>query len=407
VVRAWQPPLVSAQRAAERLGSMVHHGHELAGILRPGCVLTDDPLHEQRGARPRDRPGHGRADGPGPAAQRSAPAQRPHDLHTPTSGVLDHALQHLGELPGGCARVGEGGAGAALGQARRPGPRCLQAVTGEGCRSARHVRCALQSGTRGRSDSAAHAGTERAPALGTGAGPTGLCSTERARVVRPLIPCHGCLLLSCARRAAVRARMPLPGVRGRLPHTPSYDTAPLDRSPVATALFATLITSLGPIRVQLFPDHAPKTVRNFVGLADGSQDWTDPRSRKKADGPLYPGTVFHRVIPGFMIQGGDPLGSGRGGPGYQFKDEIHPELAFTRPYLLAMANAGPGTNGSQFFITVAPTTHLTGKHTIFGEVADQASRDVVDAIAATPTGRDDRPRTDVVIEQVEVEQVES
>jgi len=176
---------------------------------------------------------------------------------------------------------------------------------------------------------------------------------------------------------------------------------------VASELYATLTTSAGPVRVKLFPDHAPKTVANFVGLADGSTEWTDPKTGKKADGPLYPGTIFHRVIPGFMIQGGDPLGTGTGGPGYRFKDEIHPELAFTRPYLLAMANAGPGTNGSQFFITVANTTHLTGKHTIFGEVADQASRDVVDAIAGTPTGRQDRPTTDVVIEQVKVERVES
>ena len=176
---------------------------------------------------------------------------------------------------------------------------------------------------------------------------------------------------------------------------------------MATALYATLTTSLGPIRVQLFPDHAPKTVRNFVGLADGSQEWTDPSTRKPAGRPLYPGTIFHRVISGFMIQGGDPLGVGTGGPGYQFKDEIHPELAFTKPYLLAMANAGPGTNGSQFFITVSPTTHLTGKHTIFGEVADQASRDVVDAIATTRTGRGDKPVQDVVIQSIEVEQVES
>ena len=175
---------------------------------------------------------------------------------------------------------------------------------------------------------------------------------------------------------------------------------------MATELYATLNTSLGPVRVKLFPDHAPKTVRNFVALADGSAEWTDPRTGKKGDGALYDGTVFHRVISGFMIQGGDPLGTGTGGPGYRFQDEFHPELAFTRPYLLAMANAGPGTNGSQFFITVAPTTHLTRKHTIFGEVADQPSRDVVDAIASTPTGAMDRPRTDVVLESVTVEQVE-
>ena len=176
---------------------------------------------------------------------------------------------------------------------------------------------------------------------------------------------------------------------------------------MARELFATLHTTEGTVRVQLFPDHAPKTVQNFVGLADGSGEWTDPNNGKKGDRPLYNGTVFHRVIKGFMIQGGDPLGTGTGGPGYRFKDEIHPELAFTKPYLLAMANAGPGTNGSQFFITVANTTHLTGKHTIFGEVADQDSRDVVDRIATTPTGQMDRPRTDVVIDKIDIEQVDS
>ena len=176
---------------------------------------------------------------------------------------------------------------------------------------------------------------------------------------------------------------------------------------MATELYATLFTSKGDVRVKLFPDHAPKTVANFVGLADGTGQWTDPRTRKPGEGALYAGTVFHRVINGFMIQGGDPLGTGTGGPGYQFKDEIHPELQFSKPYLLAMANAGPGTNGSQFFITVTNTAHLNGKHTIFGEVADQAGRDVVDAIATTPVGRQDRPQTDVVISSISVEKVES
>jgi len=169
---------------------------------------------------------------------------------------------------------------------------------------------------------------------------------------------------------------------------------------VATTLTATLRTNRGDIRVNLLPDHAPKTVANFTGLADGSKDWKDPKTGKDGEGSLYTGTVFHRVIRGFMIQGGDPLGTGTGGPGYQFKDEFHPELVFDRPYLLAMANAGPGTNGSQFFITVGPTPHLNRKHTIFGEVADQASRDVVDAIATAPTGRGDRPSDDVVIEEI-------
>src|SRR3954467_7824072 len=143
----------------------------------------------------------------------------------------------------------------------------------------------------------------------------------------------------------------------------------------------TLHTNKGDINITLFPDHAPETVRNFVGLADGSKEWKDADTGESKSEPFYDGLTFHRIIPGFMIQGGCPRGDGRGGPGYTFDDEIHPDLAFDRPYLLAMANAGPNTNGSQFFITVAPTPHLTNRHTIFGEVADQQSRDVVDAIA--------------------------
>lgn len=173
------------------------------------------------------------------------------------------------------------------------------------------------------------------------------------------------------------------------------------------ALHATLHTNHGDIRVELFPNHAPKTVANFVELAEGGREWTDPATGTKSTNRLYDGTIFHRIIGGFMIQGGDPLGTGTGGPGYRFKDEFHPELQFDRPYLLAMANAGPGTNGSQFFITVTPTPHLNRKHTIFGEVADQAGRDVVDAIGTTPTGPMDRPRTDVVIESIAVEEVDS
>lgn len=165
-------------------------------------------------------------------------------------------------------------------------------------------------------------------------------------------------------------------------------------------------TSMGDIALDLFPDHAPNTVNNFVGLARGEREWTDPRTGQKTSRPLYDGTVFHRVIKDFMIQGGDPLGNGTGGPGYQFNDEIHPELAFNEPYLLAMANAGKrmgkGTNGSQFFITVVPTPWLQGKHTIFGKVADQASKDVVDTIISVPTGANDRPASDVVIESVEI-----
>jgi peptidyl-prolyl cis-trans isomerase A (cyclophilin A) len=176
---------------------------------------------------------------------------------------------------------------------------------------------------------------------------------------------------------------------------------------VAEDIYAILTTTHGDVRLQLFPNHAPKTVANFVELAEGTREWVDPRTGERDRKPLYDGTIFHRVISGFMIQGGDPLGTGTGGPGYRFNDEIHPELAFTRPYLLAMANAGPGTNGSQFFITVAPTSWLTGKHTIFGEVADQASREVVDRIATTETGSMDRPTTDVVIERIAIERVAS
>jgi peptidyl-prolyl cis-trans isomerase A (cyclophilin A) len=174
---------------------------------------------------------------------------------------------------------------------------------------------------------------------------------------------------------------------------------------VADKLYATLHTNHGPIRLQLFPDHAPATVRNFVELAEGTKDYVDPRTGSKGSGPYYDGTISHRVISGFMIQLGDPTGTGRGGPGFQFADEFHPELQFDRPYLLAMANAGPGTNGSQFFITVAPTPHLNRRHTIFGTVADDESVKVVDSIASTPTGPGDRPREDVVVERVEISRV--
>jgi peptidyl-prolyl cis-trans isomerase A (cyclophilin A) len=172
---------------------------------------------------------------------------------------------------------------------------------------------------------------------------------------------------------------------------------------VAGDLYATFKTNRGDIVVQLFPDQAPVTVRNFVDLAEGTKEWTDPKTGAPSQERFYDGLVFHRVIEGFMIQGGDPQGTGAGGPGYQFKDEFHPDLSFGKPYLLAMANAGPGTNGSQFFITVGPTPHLNRKHTIFGEVADQESRDVVDAIASTSTGRNDRPKDDVVIQRVDIE----
>jgi peptidyl-prolyl cis-trans isomerase A (cyclophilin A) len=168
-------------------------------------------------------------------------------------------------------------------------------------------------------------------------------------------------------------------------------------------MHATLHTNRGDIKLKLFPAEAPKTVANFASLAKGEPTWRDQELGKDRTTPFYDGIVFHRVISGFMIQGGCPKGIGNGGPGYDFQDEFAPGLAFDKPYILAMANAGPGTNGSQFFITVGPTPHLQNRHTIFGEVADDASRAVVDAIAATPTGRGDRPTEDVVIERVTVE----
>ena len=178
---------------------------------------------------------------------------------------------------------------------------------------------------------------------------------------------------------------------------------------------ATLHTNHGDIVLNLFGNHAPKTVANFIGLATGTKEWTHPATGEKSTKPLYDGVIFHRIIKEFMLQGGDPLGQGEGGPGYNFNDEIHPELVFDRPYLLAMANAGlrrnaitgqpEGTNGSQFFITTIPTGWLQGKHTIFGEVADEASRKVVDAIEAVPTAPGDRPLEDVVINSVTVVEV--
>jgi len=169
----------------------------------------------------------------------------------------------------------------------------------------------------------------------------------------------------------------------------------------------TLHTNHGDIHLTLYPDQAPKTVENFIGLATGTKAWTDPSTGKSRTDPLYDGVVFHRIIPGFMIQGGDPLGTGTGGPGFAFNDEISPDLNFRAPYMLAMANAGvrggKGTNGSQFFITVGAATWLQGKHTIFGEVADGPSREVVDAIAAVPTRGQDAPVSPVVIERVSVE----
>src|SRR5262245_56389687 len=166
-------------------------------------------------------------------------------------------------------------------------------------------------------------------------------------------------------------------------------------------LTATMTTTQGTVTIRLFPDHAPKTVRNFVELAEGGREWVDPQTGATTKEKLYDGTIFHRVITGFMIQGGDPLGNGTGGPGYKFADEFHPDLRFDKPYLLAMANSGPGTNGSQFFITTGPTAWLNGKHTIFGEVISGA--DVVENISRVQTRPGDRPVTDVVLQSVTIQ----
>jgi peptidyl-prolyl cis-trans isomerase A (cyclophilin A) len=166
---------------------------------------------------------------------------------------------------------------------------------------------------------------------------------------------------------------------------------------------AKFITSKGSFKVNLMAEHAPNTVANFIELATGKREWRDPRDGQRKSEPLYEGTVFHRVIDDFMIQGGDPEGTGRGGPGYRFEDECPPGgPKFDRVGLLAMANAGPNTNGSQFFVTVAETPWLTGKHTIFGEVVE--GMDVVQEISKLPTGAGDRPTEDVVLERVEVEE---
>jgi len=168
--------------------------------------------------------------------------------------------------------------------------------------------------------------------------------------------------------------------------------------------YATLQTSEGTIVCRLFDAEAPKTVANFVELAEGRRDWTHPVNRKKSKDRLYDGTIFHRVIPEFMIQGGDPAGNGMGGPGYQFEDETRGSPhKFDKKGKLAMANAGPNTNGSQFFITVAPTTWLTGKHTIFGEVVE--GQDIADKISNVARGAQDRPKKDVVLQSVTIERV--
>ena len=183
--------------------------------------------------------------------------------------------------------------------------------------------------------------------------------------------------------------------------TPAKVTTPVKVAAPATGTTAVISTTMGDITVKLFPEAAPKTVANFIGLSTGSKEWTDPKTQKTVKGKsLYAGTIFHRVIPEFMIQGGDPLGTGTGGPGYQFEDEFSPVIGFDRPGLLAMANAGPATNGSQFFITVKATPWLNRHHTIFGEVTSGMA--VVEKIVNAPRGDMDRPKKEIKILKISI-----
>ena len=166
-------------------------------------------------------------------------------------------------------------------------------------------------------------------------------------------------------------------------------------------VYAQFVTSEGNFTVRLYDQEAPNTVENFVALAEGTKEWTDPRTSQKVNSPYYDGTIFHRVIDGFMIQGGDPLGQGIGGPGYNFADEFHPTLRHNKPGILSMANRGPNTNGGQFFVTLGPTPHLDDRHSVFGEVVD--GMDVVQRIGSTRTGERDRPVNDIVINAIKIE----
>ena len=169
------------------------------------------------------------------------------------------------------------------------------------------------------------------------------------------------------------------------------------------ATYARFETSEGNFKIRLFDAEAPNTVANFVGLAEGTKEWRDPKSGERKKAPFYNGIIFHRVINGFMIQGGDPLGQGTGGPGFNFSDEFHPKARHDKAGMLSMANAGPNTNGSQFFITLGPTPHLDNRHSVFGKVVEGI--DVVRKIGKTPTKAGDRPATDVVMNSVKIEKV--
>jgi peptidyl-prolyl cis-trans isomerase A (cyclophilin A) len=178
-------------------------------------------------------------------------------------------------------------------------------------------------------------------------------------------------------------------------------TTAAQKEPTLTAVYAQFVTSEGNFTVRLYNDRAPKTVENFVGLAEGTKEWSDPRTNESVKKPYYDGGIFHRVINGFMIQGGDPLGQGIGGPGYTFADEFHPELRHDKAGILSMANRGANTNGGQFFITLGPTPHLDDRHSVFGEVIE--GMDVIRKIGSTRTGERDRPVNDIVIKSIKIE----
>ena len=173
------------------------------------------------------------------------------------------------------------------------------------------------------------------------------------------------------------------------------------KEPTLPGVYAEFSTTAGNFKVRLYDQEAPRTVENFVGLAEGTKEWSDPRTNQKVKTPYYDGVIFHRVIDGFMIQGGDPLGQGIGGPGYTFADEIQPALRHSKAGILSMANRGPNTNGGQFFITLAPTPHLDDRHSVFGEVVE--GMDVVRAIGSTPIGDRDRPLKDIVIQSIKID----
>lgn len=210
-------------------------------------------------------------------------------------------------------------------------------------------------------------------------------------------------MLVLALYAALWAAAPQARKRAPASSKPQEPALPAVTLPSEPGLYAVIYTSQGTIVCRLFESSAPKTVANFVGLATGAKAWKNPATGKLTHRPLYSGTTFHRVIPGFMIQGGDPLGDGTGDPGYKFDDEIDPNRTFDHPGVLAMANSGPNTNGSQFFITVAATPHLNGHYSLFGEVV--SGQDVADAISQVPRNADDKPLTPVKILKIAIRHV--